>query len=90
MERIEALVWKKALQPSACDAVSESYDFLMRLRFQTQLAALDAGRPMDNTILLNKMGNMDEAMLKQAFLQIESLQRKIGYDFLGGAEWPGH
>jgi CBS domain-containing protein len=90
MERIEALVWKKVLQPSACDAVSESYDFLMRLRFQAQLTALDAGRPMDNTILLNKMGNMDEAMLKQAFLQIESLQRKIGYDFLGGAEWPGH
>jgi PAS domain S-box-containing protein len=90
MERIEALVWKKVLQPSACDAVSASYDFLMRLRFQAQLAGLHAGGPMDNCILLNKIGNMDEAMLKQAFLQIESLQKKIGYDFLGGAEWPGH
>jgi CBS domain-containing protein len=90
MERIEALVWKKVLQPSACDAVSASYDFLMRLRFQAQLAGLHAGGPPDNCILLDKIGHMDEAMLKQAFLQIESLQKKIGYDFLGGAEWPGH
>ncbi len=90
MERIEALVWKKVLQPSACDAVSASYDFLMRLRFQAQLAALQTGEPMDNCIVLNEIGHMDEAMLKQAFLQIESLQKKIGYDFLGGAEWPGH
>jgi hypothetical protein len=29
-------------------------------------------------------------MLKQAFQQIETLQKKVGYDFLGGAEWPGH
>ncbi len=90
MERIEALVWKKVLQPSACDAVSAAYDFLMRLRFQAQLAGRQAGGPMDNCIVLNKIGHMDEAMLKQAFLQIESLQKKIGYDFLGGAEWPGH
>jgi PAS domain S-box-containing protein len=90
MERIEALVWNKVLRPSACDAVSASYDFLMRLRFQAQLAGLQAGGPMDNCIVLNKIGHMDEAMLKQAFLQIESLQKKIGYDFLGGAEWPGH
>ena len=90
MERIEALVWKKVLQPSACDAVSASYDFLMRLRFQAQLAGLQAGGPPDNCIVLNNIGHMDEAMLKQAFLQIEALQKKIGYDFLGGAEWPGH
>lgn len=90
MERIEALVWKKVLQSATCDAVSASYDFLMRLRFQAQLNALRDGRPLENSIVLNELGNMDEAMLKQAFLQIESLQRKVGYDFLGGAEWPGH
>ncbi len=90
MERIEALVWKKVLQPSACDAISASYDFLMRLRFQAQLAGPQAGGPMDNCIVLDDIGHMDEAMLEQAFLQIESLQKKIGYDFLGGAEWPGH
>jgi PAS domain S-box-containing protein len=90
MERIEALVWKRVLQHSACDAVSASYDLLMRLRFQAQLAGLQSGGPPDNCIVLNKIGTMDEAMLKQAFLQIESLQKKIGYDFLGGAEWPGH
>jgi PAS domain S-box-containing protein len=90
MERIEALVWEKALQPSACDAVSASYDFLMRLRFQAQLAGIRSGGAMDNCIDLDRIGHMDEAMLKQAYLQIESLQKKIGYDFLGGAEWLGH
>jgi PAS domain S-box-containing protein len=90
MERIEALVWKKVLQPSVCDTVSAAYDFLMRLRFQAQLAGFQEGGEMDNCIAVNEIGHMDEAMLKQAFRQIESLQKKIGYDFLGGAEWPGH
>lgn len=53
----------------------------MRLRFEAQLNALREERPLDNSIVLSKLGNMDEAMLKQAFLQIESLQRKVGYDF---------
>lgn len=90
MERIEALVGKNALEQHACDALVASYDFLMRLRFQNQLSAIQTGRKPDNNILLDKLGQMDEAMLKQAFWQIESAQKKIIYDFLGGAEWPGN
>lgn len=84
MKRIEALVWKGVLQPSTIEAVGASYDFLMRLRFQAQLSGLEDNQQLDNCIALNKIEHMDEAMLKQAFLQIESLQKKIDYEFFGG------
>jgi PAS domain S-box-containing protein len=89
LERIEALAGKGVLQPAACDAIAASYHFLMRLRFQAQLLRLQEGRPLDNCLALDSIKPMDEAMLKQAFVQIESLQKKIVYDFLGGAQWPG-
>ncbi len=90
MERIEALVWKGVLDSSVWEGVASAYDFLMRLRFQAQLAPMAEGRPLDNRIPLNKMEHLDEVMLKRAFVQIETLQKKIVYDFLGGAEWPGN
>jgi CBS domain-containing protein len=90
MERVEALVWKDALDASTRDNVASTYDFLMRLRFKAQLARMAEGRPLDNRIVLSKMEHLDEVMLKRAFVQIETLQKKIVYDFLGGAEWPGN
>lgn len=84
LERIESLIWKGRLHPSTWEAIKESYNFLMRLRFQAQLIKIQEGRPMDNCIELDKIKPMDEAFLKQAFVQIELLQKKITYDFLGG------
>ena len=84
LERIGSLVWNRGLHPSTWDAIKESYNFLMRLRFQAQLIKHEDGRPMDNCIELDNIKPMDEAILKQAFAQIESLQKKIAYDFLDG------
>jgi len=78
------------LDSSVWDGVASAYDSLMHLRFQAQLAPMAEGRPLDNRIPLNKMEHLDEVMLKRAFVQIETLQKKIVYDFLGGAEWPGN
>ena len=90
MERIEALVRRGVLDASVWDGVVSAYDVLMRLRFQTQLDRMAEDRPLDNRIALNKMEHPDKVMLKRAFVQIETLQKKIVYDFLGGAEWPGN
>jgi PAS domain S-box-containing protein len=90
LERIEDLVVKNALSESTRDAIGASYDFLMRLRLQRQSSAIQAGRQPDNMIHPGSLGNMEEAMLKQAFAQIATVQKKIIYDFLGGAQWQGN
>ena len=89
LERIHALGAKGILKPYECENVAASYEFLMALRFKTQIAEIQKGKELNNCILLDDIRDMDEALLKQTFSQIESLQKKIVFDFLGGAHWPG-
>lgn len=84
LKRIEALAERNLILASSRDETTAAYDFLMQLRLQSQLAALQAGRPAVNTIQLAKMGYSQREMLKQAFSQIAAVQKKISYDFPGG------
>jgi len=90
MERIEALVVKNLLHPADYEAIAAAYDVLLRLRLKAQLGKSSAGRPPDNCMAIDDIRHMEEAMVKEAFIRIEVIQKKIIYDFLGGAEWPGH
>jgi signal-transduction protein with cAMP-binding, CBS, and nucleotidyltransferase domain/predicted metal-dependent phosphoesterase TrpH len=85
LDRIDALVERKVLLPASRDEAVASYDFLMRLRLQDQLAAQRAGQPMDNTINPRHLRHMEETQLRQALAQIAALQKKINYDFFGAA-----
>jgi PAS domain S-box-containing protein len=84
LERIEALAERNIILSSSRDEIAVAYDFLMELRLQTQLAALQAGRPPQNVIHPGKLGHIQRELLKQAFAQIAAVQKKVSYDFLGG------
>jgi len=84
IERIEALAERAAILPSSRDEIVASYDFLMQLRLQTQIAAIQSGRNPTNLIHPNKLGYIQQESLKQAFAQIAAVQKKLSYDFLGG------
>jgi len=84
LERIEALTERGLILPASRDEIIAAYDFLMQLRLQNQIAALQAGRPPSNTIHPGKLGYIQQELLKQAFAQIAAVQKKISYDFLGG------
>ena len=71
--------------PSSRDEIFAAYDFLMQLRLQTQIAAIQTGRPPQNIIHPGKLGYIQQELLKQAFAQIAAVQKEISYDFLGGA-----
>ena len=88
-DRIEALVEHKALLPASRDETLAAYDTVMRLRLEDQLAALEAGRPMDNAIDPRRLDHAQETQLRQAFTQISALQKKINYDFFGAAAGVG-
>jgi PAS domain S-box-containing protein len=85
LERIEALSERSLILPSSRDEIAAAYDFLMQVRLQSQIAAIQAGRPAQNTIHPGKLGYIQQELLKQAFAQIAAVQKKVSYDFLGGA-----
>lgn len=84
LERIEALGERGIILPSSRDEIVAAYDFLMQLRLQTQITAIQSGRMPQNIIHPGRLGYMQQELLKQAFAQIAAVQKKISYDFLGG------
>jgi PAS domain S-box-containing protein len=84
LERIEALTERNVILPSSRDEITTAYDFLMQLRLQNQLAAIQVGQSPQNIIHPGKLGYIQQELLKQAFAQIAAVQKKVSYDFLGG------
>jgi CBS domain-containing protein len=84
IERIEALCERNLILPSSRDEITAAYDFLMQIRLQNQVAAIQAGQTPHNFIRPAKLGYIQQELLKQAFAQISAVQKKISYDFLGG------
>lgn len=84
LERIEALADHNIIHTSSRDEIITAYDFLMQLRLQSQLAAIQAGRQPTNTIQPSRLGSMQQEMLKHAFAQIAAVQKKVTFDFPGG------
>jgi CBS domain-containing protein len=84
LERIEALCNRNLIQSASRDEMMAVYDFLMQLRLQTQMEAIQLGETPRNTIHPGKIGYIQQESMKQAFAQISAVQKKIGYDFLGG------
>jgi PAS domain S-box-containing protein len=84
LERLEALAERSHILSTSRDEIISAYDFLMQIRLQSQLKALQEGQPLRNTIHPSQLGSMQQESLKQAFSQISAVQKKISYDFLGG------
>lgn len=84
LERIEALSDRNLIPIASRDEMIAAYDFLMQLRLQTQLEAIQLGKSPHNNIHPGKIGYIQQESMKQAFAQISAVQKKIGYDFLGG------
>jgi CBS domain-containing protein len=84
LERIEALTERNVILPASRDEIIAAYDFLMQLRLQNQIAAIQTGRAPTNLIHPGKLGYIQQELLKQAFAQIAAVQKKVSYDFLGG------
>ena len=84
LERLEVLASRNHILATSRDEIVSTYDFLMMLRLQSQLAAIQAGQDQRNSVHPGHLGTMQQELLKQAFSQISAVQKKISYDFLGG------
>jgi PAS domain S-box-containing protein len=84
-DRLEHLREGGVLSPDAHAEVFRAYDLLVGLRLRQQAAALAEGREPSNHVPLSSLTQIDQVMLKQVFSQTASLQKRIAFDFLGGA-----
>lgn len=83
--RLEALQKQQVLQASSVHELVAAYDLLTRLRLNGQASQQAAGQPVDNTVRYRMLGPSDQALLHESFTQIAAVQKRIGYDFHGGA-----
>ena len=84
LDRLDALAERKVLSEASHQEIAAAYEFLMRLRLRHQAGAIRAGQTPDNVINHRKLGSIEETLLKQSFAQIAAVQKRIGFDFLGG------
>ena len=61
-----------------------AYDHLMQLRLKSHAAAIRDHAPPVNTIPLKTLTPLEQAMMRETFTHVATIQKKINYDFLGG------
>jgi signal-transduction protein with cAMP-binding, CBS, and nucleotidyltransferase domain/predicted metal-dependent phosphoesterase TrpH/PAS domain-containing protein len=85
VDRLRALLERGVLRESFHDEAIKVYGYLMQLRLAHQVQALDRNETPGNDIEPRGLTHIDESLLKQAFAQIGTIQKKVSFDFLGTA-----
>lgn len=84
LDRIAAMAQRGLIPQASRDEIGVAYEFLLSLRVHKQFEAIEAGRQPLNTLRPGHLGPIQKELLKQAFAQIEAVQKRMNYDFLGG------
>ena len=74
-----------AVSATGHEELAQAYDFVMTLRLRRQVSRLGSGQPADNEVDPRSLNHLEEGLLKQVFSLLGTFQKKIQYDFLGGA-----
>lgn len=85
LARIEMLSERNILSTTLRDEIAASYDLMMQLRLHAQSEAILSGQTPSNLIRPEALNDVKKDLLNQSFAQIAAVQKRISYDFLGGA-----
>jgi PAS domain S-box-containing protein len=83
LDRLQALATTDALPAASCREITDTYEFLMRLRLRQQSEAIVTGQPQTNTLAVRRLTQSEQTLLAEAFTQIAAVQKRISYEFLG-------
>ena len=84
VDRLDGLAERQVLTPTSHEEVVLAYDHLMQLRLKSHAAAIRDHAPPVNTIPLKTLTPLEQAMMRETFTHVATIQKKINYDFLGG------
>lgn len=84
LTRLSMIFNRQALTKKDYSDIVRSYTFMMQLRFSRQLTAIknERIRP-DNHVKPEELASIDLLLLKEAFKNIEAIQKKISIEFTG-------
>lgn len=85
-ERLGRMRMLDMLSESGHDEVALAYEYMIGLRLQHQVQMIRNGKHADNLIQLKSLTHIESATLRESLSQIATVQKRISYDFLGGAE----
>jgi len=85
LDRLQQLLEREAVRRTVCEEAVAAYNLLMELRLSRQVAALRSFEPPGNDVDPRALTAIQASMLKQALLQVASIQRQIQQDFVGTA-----
>ncbi len=84
VDRLDTLAEQHILTATTHEEIVLAYDHLMQLRLKHHVAGLRDHQPPTNTIPLKVLTPLEQAMIRETFTHVATIQKKISYDFLGG------
>lgn len=83
LSRLEALTRKGVLLTSEYQDLSTTHESLLRLRIRHQSAAIERGEQPDNLLDPAWLSRIEQAVLKECFTEIDTIQSQLRRTFLG-------
>jgi CBS domain-containing protein len=84
LSRLFRLYTKDILTTAEYNDITQSYNYLMNLRFVKQVTMIiDEGKKPNNFINPKNLSRIDQTMLKEIFKRIENFQQKTNVEFIG-------
>lgn len=84
LSRLFRLYTKHILTTEEYNDITQSYSYLMNLRFLKQVTTvIDEGKKPNNFINPKNLSRIDQTMLKEIFKRIENFQQKTNVEFIG-------
>jgi signal-transduction protein with cAMP-binding, CBS, and nucleotidyltransferase domain len=81
LHRLEQLTAKGEIQQALCNEVALAHNYLMGLRFRTQVRALNENRKPNNHIEISLLTDIEKSTLKKIFSVIADIQSKLSADY---------
>ncbi|MEE4241553.1 MAG: DUF294 nucleotidyltransferase-like domain-containing protein [Desulfopila sp.] len=77
LQRLDRLKTKGLLAGELHEDLTEAYNYLMQIRFKHQVERMDKGLEPDNHIPLEELNSMEKNTLKNIFVKVGGLQKKL-------------
>lgn len=85
LDRLQQLLEREVVRRAVCEEAVAAYNWLMGLRLEGQAAAQRMGAAPSNDIEPKTLTAIQASTLKQALLQVTTIQKQIQQDFVGTA-----
>jgi PAS domain S-box-containing protein len=83
IRRLDELKHVGELREDNHKVLVQAYNYMMEMRYKHQTMRINDGHSPDNSINPKKLTEIELGMIKEAFSQINMIQKKVSFDFLG-------